>query len=101
LLGILRPPLNDVITLAGSARDFVSWYEQALQGTIFSKPETLRALKRFQSESIQIPPTIPPDTPAYRKGGEFPAIPPFTLNTKSFAGQMVVVNNGEGQSRTS
>ena len=50
--GIVQPPLNDVITLAGSARDFVSWYEQALQGTVFSKPETLRAFKRFQSESI-------------------------------------------------
>ncbi len=51
LPGILQPPLNAVITLAGSVRDFVSWYEQALQGTVFSKPETLRAFKRFQSES--------------------------------------------------
>ena len=91
-----QPPLNAVITLAGSARDFVSWYEQALQGTVFSKPETLRKFKRFQSESIQILPTIPPDTPAYAKGGEFPALPGFPLNAKSFAGQMVV-NNGDGQ----
>jgi beta-lactamase class A len=30
--GPLRSPLNNVITLAGSARDFVSWYEQALRG---------------------------------------------------------------------
>jgi beta-lactamase class A len=91
--GIVQPPLNDVITLAGSARDFVSWYEQALQGTVFSKPETLRAFKRFQSESIQILLTIPPDTPAYAKGGEFSALPGSTLNAKSFAGQMIVKNS--------
>jgi beta-lactamase class A len=93
--GIVQPQLNDVITLAGSARDFVSWYEQALQGRVFSKPETLRAFKRFQSESIQILLTIPPDTPAYAKGGELPALPGSTLNAKSFTGQMIV-NNGEG-----
>jgi beta-lactamase class A len=92
---VVQPPLNDVITLAGSTRDFVSWYEQALQGTVFSKPETLRAFKRFQSESIQILLTIPSDTPAYAKGGEFPALPGSTLNAKSFAGQMIV-NNSEG-----
>jgi beta-lactamase class A len=93
---IVQPPLNDVITLAGSARDFVSWYEQALQGTVFSKSETLRAFKRYQSESIQIPPTAPPDTPVYAKGGELPALAGSTFNAKSFAGQMVV-NNGEQQ----
>ena len=95
-LAIVQPPLNDVITLAGSAHDFVSWYEQALQGTVFSKPETLRAFKRFQSESVQIPLTMPPDTPAYAKGGELPALPGSTFNAKSFAGQMIV-NNGEKQ----
>jgi beta-lactamase class A len=36
-----RPPLNDVITVASHARDLVSWYEQVLQGAIFTKPETL------------------------------------------------------------
>jgi hypothetical protein len=45
---------------------------------------------------VQIPLAVPPDTPAYAKGGEFAALPGFTLNTKSFAGQMIV-NNGEGQ----
>ena len=84
----IRPPLNDVITLAGSARDFVSWYEQALQGAFFAKPETLPEFKRIQAESVQIPLAVPPDTPAYAKGGELPR--PRVLNTKSFAGQMVV-----------
>jgi beta-lactamase class A len=94
--GSLRPPLNDVITLAGSARDFVSWYEQVLQGTVFAKPETLREFKRIQAGSVQIPLTVPPDTPAYAKGGELPATLGFPLNAKSFAGQ-IIVNDGEKQ----
>lgn len=94
--GPLRPPLNDVITLAGSARDFVAWYEQALQGTVFTKSETLREFKRIQAESVQIPLAVPSDTPSYAKGGELPTTLEFPLNAKSFAGQMVV-ENGEKQ----
>lgn len=87
-----RPPLNDQITLAGNARDFVSWYEQALAGAFFAKPETLTEFKRIQAMSEQIPLTVPPDTPAYAKGGELP----FNgSGSKSFAGQMVV--GAEGQ----
>jgi beta-lactamase class A len=85
--GPIRPPLNDVITLAGSARDFVSWYEQALAGAFFSEPETLTEFKRIQATSVQIPLAVPPDTPAYAKGGELPWP---GLSTKSFAGQIVV-----------
>ncbi len=86
--GPLRPLLNDVITLASSARDFVSWYEQALQGAFFSKPRTLAEFKRIQGMSIQIVETVPPDTPAYAKGGEVKSFNGF--NAKSFAGQMIV-----------
>ena len=89
--GPIRPPLNDVITLAGSARDFVSWYEQALAGAFFTKPETLREFKRIQAMSVQIPLAVPPDTPAYAKGGELPFL---GSNSKSFAGQMVVSSGG-------
>src|SRR4051794_12078347 len=89
--GPIRSPLNDVITMAGSARDFVSWYEQALQGAFFAKRKTLTEFKRIQTMSEQIAKGVPPDTPAYAKGGEFPW-PSF--NTKSFAGQMVVGGNG-------
>jgi beta-lactamase class A len=92
--GPLRPPLNDVITLAGSARDFVSWYEQALQGEFFARPETLTEFKRIQAMSEQIAKAVPPDTPAYAKGGELPWP---GLSTKSFAGQIVV---GDGERRT-
>ena len=92
--GPLRPPFNDVVTLAGSARDFVSWYEQALGGKVFAKPETLREFKRIQAESVQIPLAVPADTVAYAKGGELPALLGFPLNAKSFAGQMIVSSGG-------
>jgi beta-lactamase class A len=82
-----RPPLNDVITLAGNARDFVSWYERALAGAFFTRPETLTEFKRIQAMSEQIAKAVPPDTPACAKGGELPWP---GLNTKSFAGQIVV-----------
>jgi len=36
---------------------------------------------------VQIPLAVPPDTPAYAKGGE---VDFFGSNAKSFAGQMVV-----------
>jgi beta-lactamase class A len=88
--GRFRPPLNDVITLAGNARDFVSWYEQVLGGAFFAKPETLTEFKRIQAMSEQIVKAVPPDTPAYAKGGELAALLGFPRNTKSFAGQIVV-----------
>jgi beta-lactamase class A len=89
--GPRRSPLNDVITLAGSARDFVSWYEQALWGAFFAKRETLTEFKRIQAMSEQIAKAVPPDTPAYAKGGELPWP---GLSTKSFAGQIVVGGDG-------
>ena len=86
-----RSPLNDLITLAGSARDFVAWYEQALAGAFFAEPETLTEFKRIQAMSVQITLAVPPDTPAYAKGGELPWP---GLSTKSLAGQMVVSSGG-------
>ena len=50
----VRSLLNDVITMAGSARDFVSWYEQALRGAFFAKRETLTEFKRIQATADQI-----------------------------------------------
>jgi beta-lactamase class A len=85
--GPIRLPLNDVITLAGTARDFVAWYERALRGAFFAKPETLTEFKRIQAMSEQIARTVPVDTLAYAKGGELPWP---GLNTKSLAGQIVV-----------
>jgi beta-lactamase class A len=91
--GPFRPPLNDVVTLAGSARDFVAWYEQALAGAFFAKSQTLREFKRIQAMSMQIPLAVPPDTVAYAKGGEFAANFGSTLNAKSLAGQIVAGGN--------
>jgi beta-lactamase class A len=87
----VRSLLNDVITMAGSARDFVSWYEQALRGAFFAKRETLTEFKRIQATAAQIAKAVPPDTPAYAKGGEFNFRGP---NAKSFAGQIVVGGDG-------
>jgi hypothetical protein len=72
------------ITLAGSASDFVSWYEQALHGTFFTKRESLTEFKRIQAMSGQITKAVPPDTPAYAKGGELPWP---GLSTKSSPGR--------------
>jgi beta-lactamase class A len=92
--GPFRPLFNDVITLAGNASDFVSWYEQALSGAIFTKAETVTEFKRIQGMSEQIVRAVPPDTLAYAKGGE---VASDGFNVKSFAGQIVV---GDGEKRT-
>ncbi|MGH7045029.1 MAG: serine hydrolase [Stellaceae bacterium] len=89
--GPTRPLLNPVVTLAGTARDFVSWYEQALAGVFFAKPETLVEFKRIQAMSDQIVKTVPANTPAWAKGGE---VGNFNgSNAKSFAGQMLARGN--------
>jgi beta-lactamase class A len=85
--GPLRPLLNPVITLAGNAHDFVSWYEAALNGAFFVKPQTLVEFKRIQAMSEQIVKTVPENTPAWAKGGEVGDLDGF--NAKSFAGQML------------
>ncbi|MGH7116840.1 MAG: serine hydrolase [Stellaceae bacterium] len=85
--GPLRPLLNPVMTLAGTARDFVSWYERALKGVFFAKSETLVEFKRIQAMSDQITKTVPANTTAWAKGGEVGDFNGF--NAKIFAGQML------------
>ena len=61
------------------------------RGAFFAKRETLTEFKRIQAMSIQIAQAVPSDTPAYAKGGEFPAVArDFEDSTKAFAGQIVV-----------
>ena len=86
--GPVHPLLNDVITLAGTARDFVAWYDQALHGDFFNRAETLVEFKRIQSMSDNIPKAVPANTVAYAKSGEAPNV--AGSNAKSLAGQMVV-----------
>jgi beta-lactamase class A len=85
--GALRPPINDVETLASSARDMVSWYEQALRGSFFTKPETLTEFKRIQAMADAISKAVPPETPAYAKGG---SIEFNDFNCLCFPGQMLI-----------
>jgi hypothetical protein len=72
----------------------VSWYEQALQGAFFPRPETLTEFKRIQAMSEQIAKAVPPDAPACAKGGELAGLLGFPGKAKSFAGQIVVGGNG-------
>ncbi|TDH62993.1 serine hydrolase [Dankookia rubra] len=83
-----RAPLNGVQSLAGSAGDLASWYDQALRGAIFRRPGTLREFKRIQAMAVQIARVAPPDIPVHAKGGEVADFLGFCA--KSFAGQMVV-----------
>jgi beta-lactamase class A len=85
--GPLRPPLNTVETLASTASDMVSWYEQALRGTFFTNPETLTEFKRIQAMADAIAKVVPPDTAAYAKGG---SIEFNNFNCLCVPGQMVV-----------
>ena len=85
--GPLRPPLNDVITLAGSARDFVSWYEQALAGRVLRQAG--------DADRVQAHPGhVRADRPGGAAGharlrqGRGAAVP--RAQPKSFAGQIVV-----------
>ena len=85
-LGPLRAPLNRVDSMASTAADLVLWYEQALAGAFFEKPATLTEFKRIQGMAGAIARTVPPNTPAWGKGG---SISFNNFNAVSFAGQMM------------
>ncbi len=85
--GLSHPLLNEQQTLASSAQDLVSWYEQVLSGALFAKQATLTEFKRIQSMSVQIGRAVPTNTLAYAKGGEAPEV--FGFSAKCFAGQMI------------
>jgi beta-lactamase class A len=67
---IVNPPLNDVVTLASSANDFVSFYSRALQGKFFKHPETLNEFRRILTlgDAIYLVP-FPLGASAFCKGG--------------------------------
>jgi beta-lactamase class A len=65
----------------------VRWYQQALRGAFFKKPETLAEFKRISAMADAIVKSVPPDTPAYGKGG---SIAWGGFNCMSIAGQMIV-----------
>jgi beta-lactamase class A len=69
LVGKPRAPINDVETMVSTAEDFVSYYQRALAGKFFDRPETLREFKRIQAMGGAIARVVPPDILAYAKGG--------------------------------
>jgi beta-lactamase class A len=87
LPGKPRPPLNDHETMASSADDLVRWYQQALRGAFFKKPETLVEFKRIQAMADALPLIVPADIAAYGKGG---SIDWRDFHCLAVAGQMVV-----------
>ncbi len=82
-----RPSINDTQAMVCSARDFVSYYKRALAGEFFRKPETLTEFRRIQAMADSIAVAIPPNTPAYMKGG---SIDWDGFHCMASAGQMIV-----------
>ena len=85
--GATRPALNDQQTMASTAEDMVRWYQQALRGAFFKKPETLLEFKRIQAMADAIVHVVPPDTIAYAKGGSIDWAGFYCF---SLPGQMIV-----------
>jgi beta-lactamase class A len=82
-----REALNDVDTMACPAATFVAYYKRALGGAFFAKRETLVEFKRIQAMADAIALVVPPDTPAYLKGG---SIDWNGFHCMATAGQMIV-----------
>lgn len=64
-----RPILNDVQTMAASARDFVSFYSRALQNEFFNQPATQTPFRMALSHSEAIPRAFPLGVNGFIKGG--------------------------------
>jgi beta-lactamase class A len=69
MAGAPRAPLNDRQTMASTAEEMVRWYQQALRGAYFKKPETLVEFKRIQAMADALAYIAPPGTVGYAKGG--------------------------------
>ena len=85
--GKTRPPINDKETMVSSAEDMVRWYRTCLKPAFFAKPETFVEFKRIQAMADSLALVVPPDTPAYGKGG---SIDWESFHCFSLPGQMIV-----------
>src|SRR5262249_35399063 len=85
--GPTRPSINDQQTMVCPASEFVPYYKRALAGEFFVRKETLREFKRIQAMADAIALVIPPDTPAYLKGGSISWDGFYCI---AVAGQMIV-----------
>jgi beta-lactamase class A len=84
--GTPRAPINGEETMVCPASEFVSYYKRALAGAFFEKKETLVEFKRIQAMADAIALVVPPDTPAYLKGG---SIDWNGFHCLAVAGQMI------------
>ena len=84
--GTPHSPLNDTETMTSTAREMVKWYQAALIGAYFAKPDTLTEYKRILSMADAIPQAVPADVAAYGKGG---SINSNDFHCFAFAGQMI------------
>lgn len=82
-----RPPLNPRETMASTAREMVTWYEKALAGAFFSRPDTVTEYKRILSMGDAIPKVVPAGIAAYAKGG---SIDWNDVHCLALAGQMIL-----------
>ncbi|MET0314893.1 MAG: serine hydrolase [Hansschlegelia sp.] len=85
--GKQRSPLNERETMQGTARDFVTYYRRVLKGGFFRDDATLVEFKRISAMADALPYVVPPDTPAYGKGG---SIEWGDFRCFSLAGQMIL-----------
>jgi beta-lactamase class A len=67
--GTPRSPINDEQTMTCSAATFVAYYQRALKGEFFAKPETLGEFRRIQAMADALAMILPPNTVGYAKGG--------------------------------
>lgn len=82
-----RPTLNDVITMASTPSELVSFYSRALQGEFFQYPETLAVFRAILSLADAIALSMPLGVSAFLKGG---SLDYGGANALSVAGGMYV-----------
>lgn len=85
--------VNDYQSMLSSASDMVNWYRDSLSGKYFQKSQTLVEYKRIQAMADAIWMTIPPEIPAFGKGG---SIDWEGFHCLSFPGQMLVNGTNVG-----
>jgi beta-lactamase class A len=85
--GPTRPAINEQQTMVSTASEMVRWYDRALAGAYFGKPETLAEFRRIQAMADAIAAVVPPGVKAYAKGG---SIDWDNFHCICVAGQMVV-----------
>ena len=82
-----RPALNEVMTMASTADDMVSWYRQSLRSGYFKTRAMNDEFARIQAMATALPQVVPTHIVAYGKGG---SIDWQDFHCLSLPGDMVV-----------